>query len=121
MKKTNIIIILSIFTLFILSACAPNLPAKADDLAKCLTEKGAVMYGTEWCPHCAAQKEMFGSSFEYVTYVDCDKNKRACVNAGVKGYPTWQINEANYEGTQSLYDLAKNSGCTLTPTTQEGS
>ena len=116
--KSKTIIILSLLSLVLLSACAPGQPGKADVLAQCLTQEGAVMYGTEWCPHCTAQKEMFGSSFQYVTYVDCDKNRQACINAGVKGYPTWQVGGANYEGTQSLYDLAKNSGCSLTPPTE---
>ncbi len=104
----------------LLSACAPgNQIAKADGLAQCLTEKEAVMYGTEWCPHCKSQKEMFGSSFQYVTYVDCDKYKQACIDAGIRGYPTWSINGANYPGAQSLYDLAQYSDCTLTPPATE--
>jgi glutaredoxin len=82
-----------------------------DELAKCLTEKGVVMYGTEWCPHCQNQKKLFGDSFQYATYVDCDKNAAACNAAGVEGYPTWVIGDARYPGTQNLYDLAQNSGC----------
>ena len=109
--KNKILISLSILTILFLSACTTSQPGKLDEFAQCLTENDATMYGTEWCPHCAAQKEMFGSSFQYVNYVDCDKNRQACTNAGVKGYPTWQIGGANYEGSQKLYDLAKNTGC----------
>lgn len=113
MKNVSIFIVLS---LFVLTACSTTSgPGKADALAQCLTEEGAVMYGTEWCPHCQAQKEMFGSSFQYINYVDCDKYRDACVNAGVRGFPTWSIKGGNYAGTQSLYDLAQYSGCSLNP------
>jgi glutaredoxin len=76
-----------------------------------MTANGATMYGTEWCPHCKAQKEEFGNSFKLIDYVDCDKYMQQCQDAGVEGYPTWKINGTNYPGTQNLYDLAKNSGC----------
>ena len=74
-------------------------PAKLgeyDEFAKCLTDSGTTIYGTEWCGHCQNQKEMFGASFSYVNYVDCDQNKQACNNAGIQGYPTWRINNNNY-------------------------
>ncbi|GIU69311.1 MAG: hypothetical protein KatS3mg002_0547 [Candidatus Woesearchaeota archaeon] len=104
-----VIIILSI----LLSACSKENfgPGQFDDLANCLTSNGATMYGTEWCPHCKNQKQMFGTSFKYINYVDCDKYMNECINAGVEGYPTWKINGTNYPGTQSLYVLAEKSGC----------
>ncbi|MCA9477837.1 MAG: hypothetical protein KC535_01685 [Nanoarchaeota archaeon] len=113
MRKNNIIFLFAAGLLVLLSACSSTIVGPADELAQCLTDSGAVMYGTEWCPHCKAQKEMFGTSFQYVTYVDCDKYPQACTNAGIQGYPTWVIDGANYPGTQSLYDLAKLSGCSL--------
>ncbi|RMF07355.1 hypothetical protein D6764_00055 [Candidatus Woesearchaeota archaeon] len=89
-------------------------PGKFDDLAKCLSEKGTVMYGTEWCPHCKEQKKMFGSSFQYVNYVDCDRQRETCLREGVKGYPTWKFADGSTaEGTTSLYTLSQRSGCTL--------
>ena len=90
-----------------------NSPGEYDDLAKCLTEKGVKMYGTEWCSHCKNQKTAFGSSFQYVDYVDCDKNKEACSSAGVTGYPTWKVGGNNYPGEKQLNILASLSGCTL--------
>ena len=81
-----------------------------DEFAKYLTEQGIVMYGTEWCPHCKNQKELFGNSFQYINYIDCDKNQRACDEAGVSGYPTWKINGQNYPGVQSLEKLAQSLG-----------
>lgn len=117
MRKAKLyLLLLSMVALIVLSACTTDQgPGKADALAQCLTETGAVMYGTEWCPHCKAQKEMFGSSFQYINYVDCDRYRQVCIDAGVQGYPTWKINEGNYAGTQNLYDLAQYSGCSLNP------
>lgn len=88
-------------------------PGEYDSLAKCLTEKGAKMYGTEWCSHCKNQKAAFGNSFQYVDYIDCDKNKNECSLAGVQGYPTWKIEGQNYPGEQQLNNLASLSGCEL--------
>ncbi len=89
---------------------------KKDTLAKCLTEKGAKMYGADWCSHCKNQKNEFGSSFQYVDYVECDPsgpnaNPEACKVTGVEGYPTWIIDGVKYPGEQQLSTLAKISGC----------
>jgi len=89
----------------------PSGPGLYDEFAACLSGEGVVMYGTEWCSHCKAQKELFGKSFELVNYVDCDFNKEACLIAGVEGYPTWKIGGENYPGEQSFERLASLSGC----------
>ena len=83
-----------------------------DEFANYLTEQGVKMYGTEWCPHCKNQKKLFGNSFQYINYIDCDENRQECLSAGVQGYPTWKINEQNYPGEQSLERLAQLSGYT---------
>jgi glutaredoxin len=83
-----------------------------DPLARCLTSKGVTMYGTDWCPHCQAQKRLFGSSFRYVTYVNCDLSAEACAVAGVQGYPTWVFpGGKSLSGEQTLETLASQSGC----------
>ena len=82
-------------------------PGQHDEFAKYLTEQGAVMYGTEWCSHCKNQKEFFGSSFQYINYTDCDRNKVACTNAGIVSYPTWKINGQKYIGEQSIEKLTQ--------------
>lgn len=84
-----------------------NSVQEKNDFAKYLTEQGAVMYGTEWCSHCKTQKKLFGTSFKYINYVDCDKDQEQCKNAGVSGYPTWKINNQNYPGVQTLEKLAQ--------------
>ena len=91
----------------------PSEPGQYDDFATCLSEAGIIMHGTDWCSHCQAQKAMFGSSFDYVNYVNCDFNKETCLIAGVTGYPTWTIDGQNYPGQQPLAKLASLSGCAL--------
>ncbi len=105
---------LIIISTIVLTACSTGNTVKSgqyDSLATCMTANGATMYGTEWCPHCKNQKEMFGNSFSLIDYVDCDRYKNECIGAGVEGYPTWKINGSNYAGTQNLYTLAEKSGC----------
>lgn len=91
----------------------PSPPGEYDTFATCLSDSGAVMYGTEWCSHCKAQKEMFGASFDNINFVDCDRQKDACLIAGVSGYPTWVINGENYAGQQQLSRLAELTNCEL--------
>jgi len=112
-KKIVIGIIIMVSVLVIGCSSNNNQTGDYDILAQCLTEKGAVMYGTEWCPHCKAQKEAFGESFKYVNYVDCDRDRDACVGAVVQGYPTWNINGKNYPGQQPLERLASLAGCEI--------
>jgi len=86
-------------------------PGEYDAFAQCLADSGLVMYGTEWCPHCQNQKEMFGKSFKFVNYIDCDKNRETCLIKGIQGYPTWKINDESYTGTQQLETLSEITGC----------
>jgi hypothetical protein len=117
MKK--IILSLGVLLMIFLVGCssitgkATDSQGELDSFAQCLTDKGVKMFGTEWCSHCKNQKAEFGSSFEYVDYIDCDADKTACIQAGVEGYPTWQINGQNYPGKQPLGKLASLSGCEL--------
>lgn len=113
MKLKIIFCFLLILTISaVLAGCSTG-PGRYDDFAKCLTEKGATMYGTQWCSHCKNQKELFGKSFKYIDYVDCDYNKDECLRNGIRGYPTWKINDEKYPGEQPLYKLSSLSGCEL--------
>jgi hypothetical protein len=85
-----------------------------DAFAKCLTSKGVVMYGTDWCPHCQAQKRLFGDSFRYVTFINCDVQKAACDAAGVQGYPTWTFPRGEpVSGEQQLSTLSARTDCAV--------
>ncbi|MBV8049927.1 MAG: hypothetical protein JOZ80_01985 [Acidobacteriaceae bacterium] len=93
--------------------------SRLNGFAQCLGTKGAKMYGAYWCPHCADQEARFGSSFEYAPYVECGvKGSRvpaqACVDAGVKHYPTWVFADgARVEGDHDLEFLSQETGCAL--------
>lgn len=106
-------IVLLVLLLFLLVAAGCSGPGKYNAFAQCLTEKGAVMYGTEWCSHCQNQKKDFGKSFQYIRYIDCDESKEDCQDAGISGYPTWVINGTKYPGEQELFRLASLIGCEL--------
>jgi len=84
---------------------------KTEDLAKCLTEKGVVMYGSAYCSHCSAQKSEFGNAFEFVTYVECTEEQSKCLEAGAQYVPMWKINNQNYFGAKNLSELSRLSGC----------
>lgn len=99
----------SIFGLFVKNPDTENL----DAFASCLTEKKVKMYGTDWCHYCQNQKELFGDSFKFINYINCDKKKQECITVGVEGYPTWEINNKLYPGVQQLTKLAELTGCSI--------
>jgi hypothetical protein len=92
-----------------------------DAFARCLTERGAKMYGAWWCPHCIEQKEKFGASFEYAPYVECgikgqtQGQSQVCKDENVKHYPTWQFPPTGerVERVFSLEELSDRTGCAL--------
>jgi len=89
-----------------------------DHFAQCLTDKGTVMYGLYWCPHCEEQKKAFGASFRKVNYVECGtsdhKEEPRCVQDHVTNFPTWQFaNGERHEGELSFEDLSAKTGCSL--------
>ena len=95
-------------------------PHEFDALAKCLTEKGVVMYGAYWCSHCQEQKKAFRDSFEFITYMECaspedpQKMTAQCKAAGISGYPTWIFpGNVKLGGEQTLEKLSKVSECPL--------
>ena len=112
MKKIfSVLLFLGIALL--LTGCSRE-PSKYDTFAACLTERGAKMYGTDWCPHCKNQKEMFGPSFDKIDYINCDSYRTKCQQAGIEGYPTWFFkNEEKLVGTQQLKTLADKTNCEL--------
>ncbi|MFN7990662.1 MAG: hypothetical protein U0R44_00735 [Candidatus Micrarchaeia archaeon] len=106
-----------IFVLIIAVAVLSNAPGKYDDFAKCLSSKGAKMYGASWCPHCNDQKKMFGSSWKYMDYVECSTpdgtaQTQVCIDAGIKSYPTWEFkNGTRVNGVLTFEELGAKTGC----------
>ncbi len=102
---TAAIIVLAIASYFVYSLSRPG---QYDEFAKCLTAKGAVMYGAiDWCKYTQGQKAMFGKSFKYVNYHDFSELP------GIKKTPTWVINGQWYENAQSFDKLASLTGCSV--------
>jgi hypothetical protein len=100
----------------------PRVEASANRLdvfAKCITAKKAKMYGLYWCPHCAEQKEIFGSAFQYVNYVECgvpgSKAETAeCKGYGIVHFPTWEFSDkSRKEAVLQLEQLSKQTGCPI--------
>ena len=87
--------------------------------AKCVTESGAKMYGTFWCPHCKEQKRELGKSWQYIDYIECStpdgkSQTGECRAAGINGYPTWEFKDGSREeGKLSLTFLSKKTGCPI--------
>jgi thiol-disulfide isomerase/thioredoxin len=98
-----------------------NTPGKYDAFAKCIAASGTKFYGAFWCPHCQAQKALFGKSSKYLPYIECStpdgrSETAVCRNAGITGFPTWQFGESTttrVEGEVSLSNLASSTGCVL--------
>jgi len=90
-----------------------------DTFTQCLKDKGAIFYGAFWCPHCQAQKKMFGTSAKLLPYVECSTlNGKGqlpiCIDKGISGYPTWEFADGSrLSGEISLEQLALKTACVL--------
>ena len=112
-KNNKKIIIFSAFSLIIVLILAgvsfsfyqSNKPGQFDNLAKCLADKGAVMFGASFCKYTAAQKGMFGNSMKFIDYRDFTED------SNIKITPTWLINGKYYENAQSFDRLSAITGC----------
>ena len=94
-----------------------NMPGQYDDFARCLTSKGAKMYGSYLCTHCNEQKKMFGNSWRLVDYVECQLpagqgETEVCKNANITAFPTWEFGDKTREmGAHSFEELTAKTGC----------
>ena len=84
-----------------------------DTFARCLTEKGVVVYGNDYCQYTVKQLNFFGKSKESLNYVKCAENPVLCDEKKVTITPTWEINGKMYEQVQTFEQLAAYSGCVL--------
>ena len=98
-------------------------PGKYDAFATCIAQSGATFYGAFWCPHCQAQKKLFGTSAKLLPYVECSTpdasgQVKACTDKNITSYPTWEladgtrIPDENSAGV-TLETLAAKTGCVL--------
>ena len=84
-------------------------------LAEHLSKSDVKFYGASWCPHCAEQKQLFGTSVKRLPYVECSPggpnapSAPICQEKNINSYPTWIINGQRYTGVQPLDALAQMS------------
>lgn len=103
-------------------------PGKLDTFAQCLGEKNVKFYGAFWCPHCQAQKALFGNSKDKLPYIECSTpdskgQTEICKEKEIQSYPTWSsmvasttastTDEVFAPGEKTLQELAEMSGCAL--------
>lgn len=91
-------------------------PGKYDEFAQCLSDSGAQFYGAWWCPHCQAQKSLFGKSAKKLPYIECQtkdsKQTQQCDDIGIASYPTWIFADGTrVTGEQSFAELAEKTSC----------
>jgi uncharacterized membrane protein len=83
-------------------------------LAVHLHETGVRYYGVSWCPVCQEQNRLFGPSAAHLPYVECSPlggmAVLACLEARIRGYPTWIINGERIEGLLGPRELAQRTG-----------
>lgn len=84
---------------------------EALELARRMRAKGGRMFGAFWCSHCINQKETLGrEAMQIVPYIECDaegskSQRELCVDTGVRGYPTWQLDGQLFPGEKDLGGL----------------
>jgi|SRR3989344_4741524 len=97
---------------------APTL-GEYDAFAQCLKDKEAIFYGAFWCPHCQAQKKLFGTSARLLPYVECSTldakgQTQICIDKKISGYPTWDFADGSrLSGEISLAQLSEKTSCAL--------
>lgn len=96
----------------------PQAPSKLDSFAQCLKSSGAEFYGAFWCPHCQEQKKEFGSSEQYLPYIECSNpdntQTQVCIDKKIESYPTWIFKDGSIlSGKLSLETLAEKTQCLL--------
>ena len=123
MKKIVLILLTFVVSGCISQQSSTQTTAQLDSFAQCLTQNDVMMYGSIQCSVCSSQKELFGSSFSYATYVEChpsglNPQTELCLSKGIERTPTWTM-ESNGNviktavGYQTIEELSEFSGCPL--------
>ncbi len=110
-----IVLVIGTVATFIIRGSKPSAKVNYDAFATCLKDKGAIFYGAFWCPHCKAQKEVFGSSVKLLPYVECStadgtNQTQICKDKNILSYPTWVFpNEISLESTDAPHKCTNSS------------
>lgn len=118
-KKTKKILIISVIVLVVIGLGFGSyqiFKAKPDTnyekFAKCLSEKGFIMYGSKYCHFCQEQKKNFREGWKYVNYVECTKEQQKCTDLGISAIPLWMSKTGErYVGFQTFKTLSEISNC----------
>lgn len=90
-------------------------PSNVESIARCLADRGVILYGSPNCGRTQGQIEAFEGYFNYIEFVNCkDKhNYAACREAGVGPFPHWFFPDGSYVGGEILdpEELAQMAGC----------
>ncbi len=106
-------------TPFLILIFLTSCQTKLDKFTQCLTDEGAVFYGSQFCEHCREQKGFFEDSAKYLNYVECDEyakdsNYKACEAVKINSYPTWMFKDGTYLlGIQTFRDLSQKTSCAM--------
>lgn len=107
-----------VVALYLLFSASSGGPGRYDGFAQCLTQEGFSMGGTDWCKSCSDQKRLFGSSFEYIDYHNCEVDSTWCRENRISQYPTWVLPDgARIVGAQTPQYLESISECEIQETT----
>lgn len=118
-----LVLILGVVGLAFVRKDVSTAPGAYDSFATCLKDKGAIFYGAFWCPHCQAQKKMFGTSAKLLPYVECSTpdgrgSTQLCQDKKIDSYPTWELADGTRIPVESssgvsLATLAAKTSCEL--------
>ena len=85
----------------------------AISLANHLKQNGVIKYSAYWCPNCHEQAELFGKkAYKKLSVIECardGKNSQTelCIEKGIKGFPSWEINGEIFLGVKTLEELSE--------------
>lgn len=94
-------------------------PGQYDKLAQCIKKQEVIFYGAFWCPHCQRTRAEFGTSQQYLPYVECSNpdgqsQTQICIDKKITSYPTWiRPDGAQMGGEHPIGEWAAFSGCTI--------
>jgi len=113
----GLILAVGIIGLVIYGVKGNTAPGQLDNFATCLKNSGATFYGAFWCPHCQAEKKLFGNSEKLLPYVECStpdgsSQNQTCNDKQIQSYPTWIFADGSrLTGEIPLDTLAAKTGC----------
>jgi hypothetical protein len=120
--KTIILSVVGIAVLIgvlVFAKASDSKPGQLDSFATCLGDKGAKFFGAFWCPHCQAQKALFGKSAKLLPYTECSTADGKgmlpiCIENKIEGFPTWEFADASrLTGEVPLATLSEKTSCPL--------